>query len=143
LSAVVRRYRTHDDPFTVLVVEDDPATRDLVVRQMRKEGLIVEAAENGREALERLDGRAVDLILLDLMMPEMDGFEFVERLHERDGGDRIPVVVITAKDITPEDRRRLNGYVERILEKRAYSRDELFAMVRDVAAGLRAGGAAG
>jgi CheY-like chemotaxis protein len=87
------------------------------------------------------------LILLDLMMPEMDGFEFVQELHKQPGGHLIPVVVITAKDITVEDRLRLSGYVEKILEKGNYSRDELLRTVREMVElsvrerGLRRGGA--
>jgi len=70
------------------------------------------------------------LVLLDLMMPEMDGFQFVEELRKHETWQKIPIVVITAKDITDEDKLRLNGYVEKILQKGSYSRDELLGMVR-------------
>jgi len=72
-----------------------------------------------------------DLILLDLMMPEMDGFEFAHRLRERPEWQAIPVIVLTAKDITDEDRLRLNGYVEKIVQKGAWNSE---ALLRDVRA---------
>jgi CheY-like chemotaxis protein len=66
-----------------------------------------------------------ELIVLDLMMPEMDGFAFLEALRQHDAWRSIPVVVVTAKELTPEDRQRLNGCVERLLQKGAYSQEEL------------------
>ena len=74
------------------------------------------------------------MILLDLMMPEMDGFEFVAELRADAAWRAIPIVVITAKDLTPEDHERLNGYVARILQKGALSRETLLAEVRDLVA---------
>jgi CheY-like chemotaxis protein len=71
-----------------------------------------------------------DLIVLDLMMPEMDGFEFVAELRRSEAGRRIPVVVVTAKEITAEDRTRLNGQVRRIFSKGSFSREELTAELR-------------
>ena len=70
------------------------------------------------------------LILLDLMMPEMDGFEFLEELRRDEAGRGIPVIVITARDLSAEDHHRLNGSVERILQKGAYRHDALLAEVR-------------
>ena len=101
---------------------------------------MVTEATNGRVALERMAERQPDLILLDLMMPEMDGFAFLEALRQQDAWRSIPVVVVTAKDLTPEDRRRLNGYVERILQKGAYSHEELLREIHNlVAAYVRSG----
>jgi len=114
----------------VLVVEDDPATREMLRRTLEKEGWQVTEAENGRVGLEKLSGGIPALILLDLMMPEMDGFEFMEALRERPDGRLVPVVVITAKDITEEDRRRLNGQVAKILQKGTTSSEELLAELR-------------
>jgi hypothetical protein len=71
-----------------------------------------------------------DLIVLDLMMPEMDGFQFVSELRKTESGRRVPVVVVTAKEITAEDRERLNGQVRRIFHKGSFSRDELTAEIR-------------
>jgi CheY-like chemotaxis protein len=74
------------------------------------------------------------LILLDLMMPEMDGFQFAEALREREDWRSIPIVVVTAKDLTAEDHLRLNGYVEKILQKGAHSREALLAEIGDLVA---------
>ena len=89
------------------------------------EGWRSTGAENGREALEAIEVSPPALILLDLMMPEMDGFEFLDNLRSRPGGEAIPVVVLTAMDLTDEDRSRLNGGVERILSKGGGNADDL------------------
>jgi DNA-binding response OmpR family regulator len=68
------------------------------------------------------------------MMPDMDGFEFAEAVRKHEAWHKIPIVVLTAKDLTVEDRLRLNGYVEKILQKGAYGRDELLADVRELVA---------
>jgi signal transduction histidine kinase/DNA-binding response OmpR family regulator len=129
LLTVLRRYQPSRSA-PVLLVEDDAATRQMLRRMLEKEGWSVVEAANGRAALSVLTHSLPELILLDLMMPEMDGFEFVQQLHSRDDWRAVPVVVITAKDITSEDRMRLNGHAERILQKGAYSRDQLLNEVR-------------
>ena len=98
------------------------------------EGCQVTEAENGRVALERLADIRPDLILLDLIMPEMDGFEFLAELRKTPASREIPVVVVTAADLTEEDHRRLNVGVKRVLNKAAYSRDELLEELRNVVA---------
>jgi hypothetical protein len=90
----------------------------------------VALAANGREALAAVAEATPRLILLDLMMPEMDGFEFVAKLREREGWRSIPILVITAKDVTPEERERLEGRVARILQKGGYGREDLLAEIR-------------
>lgn len=113
-----------------LVVEDDPATREMLGRLLQRDGWAVDEAANGRIGLERVTAAPPDLILLDLMMPELDGFGFVERLRAEPAWRTIPVLVITAKDLTAAERLRLNGWVEQVLQKGAYTRGELFAEVR-------------
>jgi signal transduction histidine kinase/DNA-binding response OmpR family regulator len=130
LVFALRRFRQGSSPRPVLVVEDDPATREVVRRVLERDGWIVSEADNGRRALESLLRSVPDLIVLDLMMPEMDGFEFVAELRRSEAGRRIPVVVVTAKDITAEDRKRLNGQVRRIFNKGSFSREELTAELR-------------
>ena len=132
LVAILKKYRGKDPSHLVLVVEDDAAAREILQRTLEKEGWAVTAAENGRVALQRVAEQRPALILLDLMMPEMDGFQVVEALREREGWRSIPIVVVTAKDLTAEDHLRLNGYVEKILQKGAYSREALLAEIRDL-----------
>ncbi|MDO9070349.1 MAG: response regulator, partial [Deltaproteobacteria bacterium] len=99
LLAVLEKYRRHPQPGPVLVVEDDPETREILRRLLEKEGCQVIAAENGRVALERLAESQPMLILLDLMMPEMDGFQFIDRVRQHENWRTIPIVVVTAKDL--------------------------------------------
>jgi len=131
LVTVLKQHR-RDRP--VLVVDDDAEVRQLLRRMLEAEGFAVVEAENGRVALERLRGESPSLILLDLMMPEMDGFEFVAELRRHEGWRAIPVVVITARDLSRDDRERLNGHVEKILQKGTYDRDQLLAEVRELVA---------
>jgi CheY-like chemotaxis protein len=113
----------------LLVVEDDETTRAVIQQALERDGWAITPAENGRVALARLAEARPDAILLDLLMPEMDGFEFLAELRRRVSGRDIPVLVLTAKDLTEEDRRRLNGEVERVIQKRAYGREELLQEV--------------
>ena len=129
LSAVLTKYRKGDDQ-ALLVVEDDPAARDMLERSLAKAGWKVALAENGKVGLDRVKTRMPSLILLDLMMPEMDGFEFMRELRGKKEWQSIPVIVITAKELTAEDRRRLDGQVERIIQKGAYRLEELVEEVR-------------
>jgi signal transduction histidine kinase/CheY-like chemotaxis protein len=131
LVTMLRKYQVHPGP--VLVVEDDPATREMMRRTLVNDGWTVDEAENGRVGLERVRQRPPGLILLDLMMPEMDGFAFVEELRKNDEWRRIPVVVVTAKDISEEDKLRLDGRVKRIFQKAALTRDELAREIRMLA----------
>jgi signal transduction histidine kinase/CheY-like chemotaxis protein len=133
LVTLLKKYR-RDARQPILIVEDNPETREMLRRTLEKEGWVVSEAENGRLGLERLSTLRPQLILLDLMMPEMDGFQFVDELRKNHDWRAIPVVVVTAKEITLEDRLRLNGYVEKILQKGAYRRDELLTEVRDLVA---------
>jgi CheY-like chemotaxis protein len=130
LNQILSQYRVHQDGPPILVVEDNAETRELVVKMLRRNGWDVLEAENGRAGLRRLDDVKPSLILLDLMMPEVDGFQFVEVLRGREGAKEIPVVVITALDLSDEDRRRLNGSVLQILQKGAYTPAELLEEVR-------------
>jgi DNA-binding response OmpR family regulator len=132
LGAVLQKYRKPTDGQTVLLIEDDERTREMLRRTLQKDGWQVDEAGNGRAGLECVAARVPAMILLDLMMPEMDGFEFLNQLHERDDARHVPVVVITAKDLTPEERTRLNGEVERVLQKGAMSREDLLAQVHSL-----------
>jgi PAS domain S-box-containing protein len=116
----------------VLVAEDDPTTRLIFQRILTKEGWQVNEAINGQSALEQVLADKPDLILLDLMMPEMDGFQFIAELRRRPEYRHIPVVVVTAMELSVAEQQQLNGSVEQVLQKGAYSREELLREVREV-----------
>jgi Amt family ammonium transporter len=116
---------------TVLIVEDDEAARALMERTLEAEGYTVLSASNGAEGLDVIRDHHVDLILLDLMMPVMDGFSFVAELRQDSKRSRIPVIVVTAKDLTAEDHGRLEGAVETIVAKESGLTSQLVAQVRD------------
>jgi len=141
LLKILSKYQ-RSDCRKVLIVDDDVAMRDMMRRLLEGEDWTVTEAENGRVALEQLATDRPAVILLDLLMPEMDGFEFIREMHARQGFDTMPVIVITAKDITTEDRLRLNGYVEKIFEKGAYSQEQLMQEVRDLVAACVGNGTA-
>jgi GAF domain-containing protein/DNA-binding response OmpR family regulator len=115
-----------------LLVDDDELVRRSVRQALEPIGWQVAEAENGQVAVESLTATRADVIILDLMMPKMDGFEFLDELRSRPDWQGIPVVIMTAKDLTQEDRDRLNGGVERIIQKS--DRDEMLRQLsREVA----------
>jgi CheY-like chemotaxis protein len=132
LLTLVRKYVPQDQQRRALVIDDDPATREMLRRMLERDGWTVSEAANGRAGLDRVASTPFDLVLLDLMMPELDGFKFVERLRAEQARRAIPVLVVTAKDLTDEERRRLNGKVEKVIQKGSYSRDTLLAEVRQL-----------
>ena len=131
LSTILRRHQIESDSQSILIVEDDETTRDMLRKSLETNEYKVRSAINGKEALEKIQSSKPGLILLDLMMPEMDGFEFAERLRENKEWLDIPVVVITAKDLTKEDHARLKGNVEAIMQKGSYSKNELLNEVSE------------
>lgn len=133
LAAILARYRSAAAATRrVLVVEDDAATRMMMRRLLVGEGWKVAEAGDGREALARMGRERPDLVLLDLMMPEMDGFEFIAACRKVPEFTGIPVIIVTAADLTDHDHRRLNGGVEHILQKAAFEQHELLAQIRQL-----------
>jgi signal transduction histidine kinase/CheY-like chemotaxis protein len=132
LRTLVDRFRVRARPTRVLVVEDDSYQRDRIRGWIEGQDSIVQQAANGREALERLQEGKPDLILLDLMMPEMDGFQLVATLQKEPAWRDIPVIVITALHLDPEDRARLNSGVETVLVKDAFQPAELVERIRRI-----------
>jgi hypothetical protein len=134
LAAVLRKFARGQARPAVLVVEDDAPTRELLRRMLETEGWDVAEAADGRAGLTRMATARPHLVLLDLMMPEMDGFEFLEALHADRSLPSVPVVVITAMELTDDDRRRLNGGVEQIVRKGGRTPVELLNQVRELVA---------
>jgi CheY-like chemotaxis protein len=129
LLDIVSRYVTTGRAGTALIVEDDANNRSLLARTLSSAGWRVMEAENGVVGLGQVAKVLPDLILLDLMMPVMDGFDFVLGLRANEEWREIPIIVVTAKDLTEEDRFRLTGGVETIIQKGAFSRERFLGEV--------------
>jgi len=134
LPDALRKYQRARPQSPVLVVEDDAGLREMMRRTLEIEGWAMIEAANGRVALERLIEQRPELILLDLLMPEMDGFQFLEEVRKHEEWRSIPIVVVTAKDLTEEDHRRLSASVARVLQKGTHSREEMLREVRKLVA---------
>jgi signal transduction histidine kinase/DNA-binding response OmpR family regulator len=120
----------------VLLVEDDADTCQLLQNALQKDGWKVQVADNGRVALEWISGGTASfsfpgLVLLDLMMPELDGLTFLDIFRRIPNAREVPVIVLTAKDLTAEERHRLNGSVQKVLQK-GMSTDLVLKEVRDL-----------
>ncbi len=134
LAQVIRRHLQSRPGGNVLVVENDPATRELERRALQRAGWNVCEAENGREAITCLEQQQPDLILLDLMMPKMDGFELLAVLQAHPVWCHIPVVVLTAKELTESERVMLTNQTTHLLDKNACQLTELVGILREVVA---------
>ena len=138
LTATLRRLdgRVHcpgdapADAGYILVVEDDAALRELVRRTLERSGWRVAEAADGAAAIDQLERELPRLIVLDLLMPNVDGFTVVEQLRQRPAWAAVPVVVVTAADLSQADRDRLHGHVQQIIRKGGYRLDELAGVVR-------------
>jgi adenylate cyclase len=134
LAALLANFKFTDRAPRALVIEDDETTRLMLGRLLKGEGWEVSEAKNGKVGLEQLRSEPPDLILLDLMMPEMDGFEFLAQLRRDPEHDKTPVIIVTAADLDADARRRLDGGVSHILQKAAYAREELLDQIRRLVA---------
>ncbi len=130
LVATLSRYCT-EPPCHLLIVEDDLPTQELFSRAAQGLGWTVRTAVDGGKALESVKQQKPDLIMLDLMMPNLDGFDVVDALQRNPEWHDIPVVVVTAKELTADDRQRLNGFVEAVVSKQERNLDELVNYVMD------------
>ena len=138
LSQILKKYMCLRPPCPVLIVDDEPAMRLLTRSVLESEGWAVSEAPNGLVALEVMKQERPSLILLDLMMPEMDGFEFAAEVRRHPEWRSIPIVVLSAQDLTKEDRKRLNGNVETVLRKQGDARESILEQVRDLLADSKA-----
>ncbi len=127
---------------TVVVIDDDPVDLDLVEASLAPEGYSVLRAGSGEEGLELVRRELPAVVVLDLLMPGLDGFAVVERLRADPATADVPVVVLTAKDMTADDRRRLAGQISHLGQKGAYGRAELVALVDAVAHSAETAGGA-
>jgi len=108
------------------IVDDTPDARRLIRRILQSQGsYTLYEASNGREAIELARQQLPDLIILDLMMPEVDGFSVLDSLKTDPSTDSIPVIVVTAKELTSDEKTRLQGRIHSLMEKGTFMSDEL------------------
>ena len=139
LSAILARHAPHATGRLALVIDDLADNRDVLRWTLEGQGWKVIDAEHGRAGLEQFEQQHPSLILLDLMMPVMDGFEFLRELRSRPAGRSVPVVVVTAKELTAEERNLLQACVEHVVQKGAFGTENLINEIRtQVAAASRA-----
>ncbi|HEY0074160.1 MAG TPA: response regulator [Abditibacteriaceae bacterium] len=139
LSSVIRKVLREKDggrrgAHRVLIADDDQTTRSMMRRILENDAWEVLEAANGREALEVMQDSTPALIVMDLKMPEMDGFALIHAIRARDEWKSLPIVVMTAMDISLEDGQRLKRQVQRVVQKGTVNNDDLMVEIRYVAA---------
>ncbi|MEM1180066.1 MAG: response regulator [Acidobacteriota bacterium] len=133
LEALLKKYRGDESAPRCLVVDDDAGQRRILRAALEEMGWAVQEAEHGLEALRSVASTRPQLILLDLIMPQLDGFGFLAQLRKNTAWREIPVAVLTAMDLGAEERSRLSGGVERVLQKDAFNLDDLRAEIHSLA----------
>jgi PAS domain S-box-containing protein len=124
-------------PRKLLVVDDDPKVVDMVQQMLEGEDFVIENAVDGLDALAHLDTSQPDAILLDLLMPRMDGFQFIDELRGRSLSRSIPIIVLTAKSLTTEEQLQLEKSVVAIIQKQGLGSDTLIEKIRQTVPGMR------
>jgi CheY-like chemotaxis protein len=119
-------------PSSILIVDDDPQNIRLVKAMLKPFNMEVMVADGGKAGLEMALKKKPDLIILDLMMPDVDGFEVVSKLREDPGASQIPILIYTAKNITSEDRERLQGNIQSIIQKGDFGKDRFLEMINNL-----------
>lgn len=136
LADALNKYRCGDRPCQVLIVEDDDATREMMRRMLEEQGWVVNEAANGRIGLDAVKQTRPEVVLLDLMMPEVDGFQFIAELRQNPDPllASLPVIVVTARDLSAQERKSLSGNVEKIIQKGGNSRttNTVLSEIRDM-----------
>jgi DNA-binding response OmpR family regulator len=130
LARVLARHRVGNGQANrVLIIDDDPGTRELLRRTLAAEDYTVMEAVDGLKGVACLKRARPDAVILDLMLPGMDGFEVLETMRRDEAWRHIPVVVVTAQDLTREEVAWLNGHASKVFQKGAYGRAELAGVV--------------
>jgi signal transduction histidine kinase/CheY-like chemotaxis protein len=133
LLEVIKHYDGKGSAPLALVVDDDTLTREMLRRDLSKAGWRVDEAGDGRQALQQLEQEIPAVILLDLMMPHLDGFDVIERLRQHDAWRQIPVIVLTAKDLTLQEQQFLHQTSVMVAQKGVYDRAHLLSTLKQVA----------
>jgi len=130
LVELLDTHRSDRKTGSVLIVDDEEETRELLRRSLTKGGWTVTEACDGRDGLDKLEDDAFDVVVLDLMMPVMDGFQFLEKVRNGERWRELPIIVVTARELADDDRRRLDGSVAQVLSKGDMPRDMLLSEVQ-------------
>jgi signal transduction histidine kinase/DNA-binding response OmpR family regulator len=131
-DAIKKIIRKSSQPARIMVIEDEEPVRDMVSSMLKKEAWHVIEADNGQVALDKLEEDLPDLIILDLMMPVMDGFEFLQKIKQDDRYNNIPIIILTADDINNDEKRYLEDSVTSIIQKSGVHKDQLMTEICDV-----------
>lgn len=132
LNEITLANRRHRKPATILCIDDHPDVLELLNSILESGGYSVLTATSGREGIEKAINYRPDLIILDLMMPEMDGFEVAQTLKNHIATSDIPICILTAKDITVEERLELAGKIESVMQKSFFTKEDLLLHIRDL-----------
>ncbi|MGK7907814.1 MAG: response regulator [Synechococcus sp.] len=132
LVKVIEKYKVKKSPSVLLVVEDDSTTREMLKRQLEIDDVKTLEASDGAQALTLMKSTKPGAIILDLMMKDMDGFEFIHELQKHPDWQSVPVIVMTAKELTGGEREFLNSRVQKIFQKGAYERSTLLSEVTNL-----------
>jgi CheY-like chemotaxis protein len=119
-------------PSSILIVDDDPQNIRLIKAMLKPFNMEIMVADGGKAGLELALKKKPDMIILDLMMPDVDGFEVVSKLREDPAGSQIPILIYTAKNITSEDRERLQGNIQTIIQKGDFGKDRFLEMINNL-----------
>ncbi|MEN8205807.1 MAG: response regulator [Pseudomonadota bacterium] len=130
LLPLLEKYTRHESAGRILVVDDNPEDRLMLCRMLEGEGWTVVEAENGKRALESVAEALPDVIMLDLMMPVMDGFQFLHEFRKVEAWQQVPVVVLTAMDLDEHELAELNVTVETVIRKAEMSSEKLLGHIR-------------
>ena len=137
---VFKKYQSKPTDFSIMIVEDDAINREALTRILNKGGWKVIEASDGPSAFELLNANKVpDMIFLDLILPSMNGFEFIVRLRQNQSWKNIPIVVNSAKELTLEEKGRLQGDVVKVFKKGDVTCGELLSEVRLIASHAKNG----
>jgi len=134
LAGLIHKHTDARRPARILVVEDDPEARSIICRTLRDQSWDVVEACDGHQAMELIADRRPDLILLDLLLPQVDGFELIDQVRREKGWRDIPIVVVTGVELDSEARHRLEGQVEQVLGKGFLDRRELLRHISELIA---------
>jgi DNA-binding response OmpR family regulator len=127
----LKRLEKHFFIYDILIVDDEPQAVELLTQYLSEEGnYMIRKAYGGKECLSRIKESRPDLIILDLMMPEVDGFEVIRNLKKLEETKDIPIIIVSAKQLTQEKVEYLNTNIEKIIRKGNFSKEELFKDIK-------------